>query len=244
MSGLIEIVPAAGQQVQVPDPGPTVPHLHQRRRHRLVQFGGLYLLVLLVVMSFLFPLPGSRGGFFHSSAALMPLIWALAPIGLGEAVGRLAGLRGWNTAEANSVLSWGMILIAAAVTGFLTWQRLLSPAIDRQAGWDTPYRAYQQVGRELELIDEEIGVVAVNNPPGYWIATKQPAVVIPDGEVERLLDVVRDFQVEWVILEANHPAGLSDLYRDPDDTASLNYVQTLEPADYPAIHLFRVMDPQ
>lgn len=209
------------------------------RRERLVQFAGAYLLLLLIVMSFIFPFPGSRGGFFHSSAALMPIIWALAPIGLHVVVERAASFRGWQPQEAANAFSWGMILIAAGVTGFLAWQRLIGPAVNDQAGWDTSHRAYQQVGQRLEQLDEDPGLVAINNPPGYWVATQQRSVVIPDGEIKALLTVVADFGVEWVVLEANHPAGLSGLYQKPEPVGSLDYVQTIEPANSPPIHLFR-----
>ncbi|MDX1601227.1 MAG: hypothetical protein R3191_06925, partial [Anaerolineales bacterium] len=53
------------------------------------------------------------------------------------------------------------------------------------------------------------------NPPGFWLATRMPAVVIPNGGEAELYQVTQDFDVSWIVLEANHPRGLGDAYADP-----------------------------
>lgn len=208
-----------------------------RYRHsKLVQLACIYLAALAAVMSLVFPLPGSRGGFFHSSAALMPLIWALAPLGLSYWVQWIGNRRGWRVQEASRVLSWGMVAIAAAVTLYLAVSRL-SPASAADA-WGAVGQSYQRVGARLEQLDDPVRVVAVNNPPGYWNATGQPAVVIPNGGVEDLARVAEAFKVGWVVLEANHPQALRDWYQQPRDLDGFVFVETIDPDSGPPIHVF------
>jgi hypothetical protein len=55
----------------------------------------------------------------------------------------------------------------------------------------------------------------VNNPPGFFAVTEWPAVVIPNGDPSMLHQVVERYGVGWVVLDANHPAGLAALYQEP-----------------------------
>jgi hypothetical protein len=64
--------------------------------------------------------------------------------------------------------------------------------------------------------------VAVNNPPGFSLATGREAVVIPNGPPETLHAVVRRYEVDWVVLESNHPSQLDVIYTHP---ASLSWLR-------------------
>lgn len=210
-----------------------------RRSRPIVQLGSLYGALLLALMSFVFPHPGTRGGLFHSSAGLMPLLWALAPIGLHNAIIRLAPRRGWEPVRATRAFGVGAVLIAGVVTAFLFWDRLLQP-LGTPGAWGGSADVYRQVGRELRARDEQVGIVAVNNPPGFWLATRLASVVIPDGGPEDLLAVARDFQVEWVVLEGNHPQGLSDLYRHPRSLPGLELAGSLDVERGAPVYFFLV----
>jgi len=67
----------------------------------------------------------------------------------------------------------------------------------------------------LARLDADRAPVAVNNPPGFFAATEWPAVVIPDGVPSVLHQVVQRYGVGWIVLDANHPQGLAELYADP-----------------------------
>jgi hypothetical protein len=211
----------------------------RRRGTTIVQSAAVYLVTLLVAMSIVFPFPGARGGFFHSSSALMPTAWALAAIGLRDAVRRLAAWRGWEPARAAKMFSFGAVAISLVATGFLVWVRLIQPGIGG-GGWAAADQGYRRLGVVLEdLGAAQDSRLAVNNPPGCWLATGRQAVVIPDGGTQTLLAVVRDFDVDWVALDPNYPAGLEDLYREPRSVDGLAFVKSVDIAGLGVVRLFQ-----
>ena len=78
------------------------------RKDRRMQLAGLAWLLTFAAMTVAFPFAGARGGFFHSGAALQPVWWALAPLGLDRAIEWGSRKRGWDAAQAGrfSGLRW------------------------------------------------------------------------------------------------------------------------------------------
>jgi hypothetical protein len=189
----------------------------QVRRHPLVSAAALYFCLLLLAMSVVFPFAGARGGTFHSTAALMPVLWTLAPVGLEAAVAWGARVRRWNLEQAPRVFGGTAVVAAAALSGGLFVPKVIGARPDLPR-WDSGRRSYAEAARELqrfEWLAGDPGVVAVNNPPGFYLASGVPAVAIPDGSAETLRQVVVGYGVRWVLLDANRPAGLAGLYEDP-----------------------------
>jgi hypothetical protein len=185
--------------------------------HALVRLSAFYLLLLVVVMGFLFPFAGARGGFFHSSAALMPVLWALAPVGLRQAVAWGVKRRGWSQNNAYAVFRRAMVVMSLALTGGLYVSKVLSPP-----AWASPMKSHQNIAGRLFQLTDNPGIVMVNNPPGFYLASGLPSVVIPDGDPHALFDAAVRYGVEWIILDENHPEGLAILYQRP------SYVPWLE----------------
>ncbi len=177
----------------------------------LVRLPIYYLGLLFGVMTIVFPFIGPRGAFFHSSTAAMPVLWALAPVGLRGAIDWTGAKRNWDIGQARRVLGTAAMVLAAGLTIGLVALRLAIPAAAGQ-GWGAGLETYSEVGERLAEFD---GRVAVNNPPGFSLATGREAVVIPNGPPETLHAVVRRFQVDWVVLESNHPSQLDPLYTHP-----------------------------
>ncbi len=212
------------------------------RANRLVRLAAGYLLLLFLAMSLAFPFPGTRGGFFHSASAVMPMVWALAPFGLEAFLEWMSARRGWKVEPALRVLGAGMAVIAAVVTVGLFVSREIGPSLAGR-GWGTAERDYPRVAAALPASVDDFAVVAVNNPPGFWLAAHTPAVVIPDGNPARLHEVVRQFKAGWVVLEANHPPGLDALYAAPGSVSWLELqVQVKDSFEQP-IYLFKVVEP-
>lgn len=209
------------------------------RKQRLVQLAVVYLASLIFVMSFVFPFAGTHGGFFHSSAALMPILWPLAAVGMQAAVAWGALRRRWNTAQALQVFGLGALILAGALTAGLTWRRVAGSS-GGALQWEAGDRAYVQVGQRLRALDSAPGLVAVNNPPGFTLASGLPSVVIPNGPPETLRQVVERYGVAWVVLDRNRPAGLSGLYDDPASQAWLRLAETLGMPDGSRVLLFEV----
>jgi len=178
-------------------------------RHDLrVKVGCAAWLALLGVMTVVFPFAGARGGFFHSGATLQPLWWAAAPIGLEAAVTWARG-RGLFSVHAFVVFRAALIGVAALMTAAILYIRVLP-------GWGEGEQQYPQVQSFLRNEGLEAGdTVMVRNPPGYFIMTGQPAVVVPYGGAASMLAVARQFRVNYLILEAAGAAGpIKQVYDD------------------------------
>jgi hypothetical protein len=184
------------------------------RRTEMAKAAGLYLIGLLAVMSFAFPYAGLRGGFFHSSTALMPFLWALAAFGLERIVHWAAVRRDWQEERAQQTYGIGAIMIALVATSFIVATRVVGANPSKPA-WNIPGRSYQVAAQRLAALSNPSQLIAVNNPPGFYLASGRQAVVVPEGDEETLRMVALRYGVQWIILEANHPLGLNSLYADP-----------------------------
>ena len=207
------------------------------RSRPLVRLPIYYLVLLFGVMTIAFPFIGPRGAFFHSSTAAMPVLWAVAPVGLRAAIDWAGSKRKWEPSQARRVLGTAGMVLAAGVTIGLYVVRVVLPAGDGR-GWGSGLQYYSEIGQRMP---EQVGRVAVNNPPGFSLATGREAVVIPNGPPETLRQVARRYQVEWIVLESNHPSSLDALYASPESLPWLRLADTLlDPSGMP-IYLFSVI---
>ncbi len=176
------------------------------------RLAAIYLVVLFLTMSFVFPFAGSLGGLFHSSAALMPLLWVLVPAGLHRAIQWLSHLRRWdNEAQAQRVFAATVLGMAAMLTVGLYMTKVIGIQTSTLL-WMGPKRTYDAAAATLDNINSDSSIVAINNPPGFYLSSQRESVVIPNGGEAELHKVVDRFAVEWVVLDVNHPEGLADLY--------------------------------
>lgn len=181
-----------------------------RRRHPLVRIAAVYGVGLFLVMSLMFPFAGARGGFFHSSSAWMPLIWALTAIAIHE-TGRLASRVRWEESGTRRLFAVVAIVVAATLSAWALAGK--SGILGASGSFARNQVVYSEARRRMGL--DASKTVAVVNPPGFYAATGIQAVALPDGDTPSLREVVDRFEVRWIILEADHPVDLSDLYEDP-----------------------------
>jgi len=212
----------------------------EKKSDPLVRLTAVYLFLLLGMMSFVFPFAGSRGGFFHSSTAFMPILWALTPLGINRVVRWAAGRRGWVVERAQSLFGWSAPVLAGVLTAVLFWTRIVGGS-PMSPAWSGPANAYAAVSQNLEHLDPTRSVVAANNPPGLYLASGAPSVMIPNGPPEALQAVVEKYAVRWVVLDANRPDGLAVLYRAPDTLPWLMLARRIEWEPEGDILIFRVI---
>ena len=204
-------------------------------QHPFVRLAAVYIAALLLIMTLIFPFVGPRGALFHSMTAVMPLLWALAPIGIWLGILWLGSKRNWDRKEARRVLGASAVVIAALLTIGLLINRFFAEG----DAWNASAQTYIEAAAIIPNGVEP--VVAVNNPPGFFAYSHMPAVVIPKGNDQALRKVVDAFGVGWVVLEANHPAGLDGLYTEPGSVGWLKLVETFQdPAGNP-VHVLMVI---
>ena len=206
------------------------------RRETSIRLGLLSWLLVLGIMTLVFPYAGWRGGFFHSGAAFQPLFWAVAPTGLEAFIDWGRRVRRWNARQASVVFQVGVLALALMLTVLAVQKRVIGTDI-RDPIWNDGTETYRRL--EKRLLDVGVDpedIVVVNNAPGFYAANGRSAISIPDGSPETLILVAQRYGADYVLLEQNHPRGLEALYRSPADLTGLDYLFTFE-----RTHVFEIV---
>lgn len=191
----------------------------RRRGDLRIQLTWLAWGLIFALMTFPFALAGARGGFFHSGAAVQPVFWALAPLGLADALAWARERLGWRSPHAWPGFMALLLTVTAAATLLLVYVRVVLP------GWDGGQARYRAVEAQLPCD----GPVLVANPPGYWLATGRPALALPTGGLAALDQLAGDFGAGCLLLEPDSfPAELGPLYETPADVLGWDYFVTVQ----------------
>ncbi len=177
---------------------------YRLRRHLSFLLAFLYLIVIYLAHSLVFTFPGWRGGFFHSSSSLLPFLYAAAAEGLDAFIGWAGRQRGWRRRQARAVFSVAMVAAATALSLYVAWEKVPT--------WRRANALYLDVDQWLAEQGATNAKVMVGNPPAFWYHTERQATVVPNGDVEVLLEAADRYGMPYVLLEENHPAQLADLH--------------------------------
>ena len=204
------------------------------RNNSIIRLGLLGWTLNLLSMTIVFPFVGWRGGFFHSGVAIQSLLWACVPAGLTSFVVWGVRVRNWNAKHAWRIFTIGLVLLAVMLSVLTAYRRVIGDN-PKEPVWSTSKNSYQQIENIVINYQATLDdIVLVNNAPGYYIATGRRAISIPDGDLMASLEVSRKFGGVYLILESNHPSGLSELYDNPGDRTGLIYLESIEGA-----HIFK-----
>jgi hypothetical protein len=176
-------------------------------------------LVLFGIMSIIFPFAGSRGSFFHASAALQPVWFISAVVGLNSVVS-WARARGRFTPAAPTVFRVSLIVVMAVLTISLAWIAVF------QNDWNQFRRTYEQV--EVMLAQngaQPQDVVIVANSPGYFVASGRAAIIVPDENLESVRALAHQFGAKFLVLEKTYYTDpMIPVYKNPQNQPGLTYL--------------------
>lgn len=200
--------------------------LWRNRQRSAVKLTIVMWLISFLLMTFVFPFAGARGGFLHSGSAVQTVLWAAVPAGLEAFAEWGARKRNWKIEKA--VPSFGIILVGMALlmTALFFYQKGWG-AGDASARWGSYYETYQWVassGNEFSMKPNDL--IMVNNPPGFYLSTGMASIVIPGGEIEQTLQAADYYGADFLILEEGQ-ANLADLYESPMDVGGMHYLGDL-----------------
>jgi hypothetical protein len=200
--------------------------LWQIRHDLRVKIAIVGWLILLLVMSIIFPFAGVRGSFYHAGAGFQPLWWTAAPLGV-EAFVAWARARGQLTDKYAAFVFHGvLILLMLAFTAYLVNLRVFS------TGWARDDVLYAAV--DAKLHESGIGprdVVIVRNPPGYFVRTGRSAILLPYGDESVLLAVAESFAARFLVLEKTNSLGaIQGLYDNPGRYPAFVYLGEVDGA--------------
>lgn len=204
-----------------------------QRRHPLVQIGSLYALLLFVAMSVVFAFPGARGGLFHSGAAVLPLMYGLAVVGLDGViawrVSRTSGRRRWNALLARRVFGVSILVLAIALSGFIYYRQVL-----RNDAWNRVDVHYPALAAWVAAQDAD-AIVMIGNPPAYQYHGGGLSVVVPNENLNVTLQVIQRYGVDYLILDGNRPEPLASVHDQTETHPALTRVQS-----FGSLHVFAV----
>lgn len=214
--------------------------LWQLRRCAPVRLGVLLWLITLVVMTLVFPFAGINGGFFHSGAAFQVLFWAAAPAGIDALMLAYARWRRLSNPLGMVNFTAGLVVATCVLLSIVLYTQRV---IGSETGvWNLPpaEQHYAQVEQTLSGLGAEPAAgVLVNNPPGFWLASRRPAIVIPYGDEQMLLAAARQYDIRYLVLEKTNPHQLSNLYHNGPSTPDLEYL-----AEVGSTRIYRIHQPQ
>jgi hypothetical protein len=160
----------------------------------------LLAILLFVVMSLVFTFPGQRGSLLHSSTALWPWSMALAAAGTGYMVDWFAARRrNWKPAGARLFFAITFTILIFFITFIVSGSQPLSV----EEG-----QLYHQIGRDLPAGS----VVMVGSPADFYYHTGLPALVVPNEDPAGMWAAAQKFNATHLILTADSPRPLRDLY--------------------------------
>ena len=155
---------------------------------------------VFLVMTLAFPFAGARGGFFHSGAAFQPMWWTLAPLGLDKVIAA-ARRRNLFTPGAFTVFQAALVGMVILMTAVILGIRVLP-------GWDEGEDHYPKVEAFLQAQGMQAGdIIMVRNPPGYYIMTGRPAIVVPSGDEGVMAAVASRYNAAYLVIEEAGAAG-------------------------------------
>ena len=206
--------------------------LHQYRNDRIIRSISIAWLLVLLLMTIIFPFAGLRGGFFHSGAAFQPILWILAAGGIDRFIDWGIEKRQWNVDQARQILPAGQVVMLVGVTVFVHINRVQGgPSDDIQ--WNRSYLAAIEVDKNLDQMNiSDDQLIMINNPPGFYIASGRASVAIPSGGLDEVVEAARDFGVDILIIESNHPESLDILYKNPGQYLNLTFSKAVDGVHY------------
>jgi len=191
-----------------------------------VKLVSLAWLILFFVMTFIFPFAGARGAFFHAGAALQPMWWSLAPLGL-ESILLSLRKRGIGNDNNRVVFRSALIMVAMILTVYVVYLRLFT--LGWGEGEDANYPVIEQFLVEKGIKNDDI--VIVRNAPGYYLETGRSAISIPYGGEQAILDAADQFKADYLVLEPQAVLDpIKDLFQNPENSNKFVYLGELDGA--------------
>lgn len=170
------------------------------RKSTLTRLALVMLAGIFAVMTVIFPYAGERGGFFHSLSAVQIVLWSVVPVGLDAIIQFGVKRRNWKTDRSWKMFGTAIVISAAILSTVLLFEKLAKGS-ESGIPWNETQTAFKTIEQEIQnKTDDRLGVIMVNDPPGFTLATGRPSVMIPSGSAEALIDVSKRYDVQYLVV--------------------------------------------
>ena len=196
------------------------------RKNFAVQFGLAMLLITFLVMTFIFPFSGSRGGYFHSGSAFQILFWVLVVSGVEVLAKWFEQHRSLPFERSVNVFGVMTILVALGLSYWTFADKAIQNGrvtSEKYAQSESGYQEVTQALMDMNIPSEAIFMV--NNAPGFNLISGYPSIAIPDGTLDNLLSAARQYRASYLVIDLNQ-GNLIDLYTNPGSSPNLKLLAT------------------
>jgi len=164
--------------------------LWNRRKDPFIRPFWIFAVGIHLAFALVFPDAGIRGGFWHGTAALVPIWAVIGLLGLDDFIVWVSTLRRtWNPKLAQPILSTGMLLIVIALTLQISSRNVVDD---------------NRIDLALAETIEDGARVMSFDPSRVYYYTGISGVVIPNETPEIALEVANIYDIDYLLLENNH----------------------------------------
>jgi hypothetical protein len=196
--------------------------LWKTRKSEVTKFCLFMIAFLFCLMTLVFPFAGYRGGFFHSMSAFQIYLWVMAVAGIEVVVAWTIKKLRWVEKKAR-ILFVTLLSMSVIVMTCMTFIQKTQPLATGGNGWDSPYEQFQQVhGYIAEINHSEDFTVMVNDSPGYYAATGGEAIQLASTTYSGIVELMRHFEVNYLLVDSNIPESIETLFSLPGDHGDLH----------------------
>ena len=172
----------------------------KQRRSIVIKLASILLLAILAAMTLIFPYAGERGGFFHSLSSIQVILWSLVPVGLEVIIQWGVKHRNWKTERSWRMFGPALVVVAGFFSAMIFSQKITNSNAS-EIPWNQTQNGFISIEDKLiEMTNDRDGVIMVNNPPGYTLATGRPGIMIPTGGTNALLEVSERYDAQYLVL--------------------------------------------
>lgn len=194
------------------------------RKKKIVQFAGLMFILLLFVMSIIFPFAGSRGGFFHSASAFQIFFWAISAYGFEVSISWIAAKRHWQVEKSIPLLGSTLVLVFALISG-LSMTIKIAGLTDLSPVWDGAATKYQKLDQFLsQKTGDSDSRVMINDSPGFYVATGRVAIQEANTDLSTIEEMFRKYEVNYFLIGKDHLPTLNALYNSDKDQEHFRFI--------------------
>jgi 4-amino-4-deoxy-L-arabinose transferase-like glycosyltransferase len=175
----------------------------ERRRAEVAPFV-TYWVVMFVAMGLVFTFHAPHGAYYHSAAAWLPFAFPMAVAGTGPALTSLG--RAWAFLRRPQTHRF---VEATALLGAIALSLIGSASLYRL--WETSHQRDLAAAGYLTDAGLTEATVLYGDPASLWHLSGNPAVAAPFDPYPVIEEVVRAYEVEWVIVTLREDATIDPL---------------------------------
>ncbi|MBA4385939.1 MAG: hypothetical protein C0410_14465 [Anaerolinea sp.] len=185
--------------------------LWKTRKSTLTRLTLVMILGILAIMTIIFPYAGVRGGFFHSLSAVQVVLWSVVPLGLETIIEFGVKRRKWKTERSWKMFGPSLVVVVGIISAVIFAEKL-TKGTESGIPWNETQDAFKAIELGIRSqTDDQVGVIMVNDPPGFTLATGRPSVMIPSGNPEALIEVSNHYEVRYLAINGERADFMMDL---------------------------------